>query len=100
MPPGRLLLHVWELHTATGPKAAASGFHSGEETRIILEPVLEPVVLTFEPDQDTCRLPVTGDEYLFLLGESKEARQVVLHFGECRPFHDFSPTFRSHASAS
>src|SRR2546426_12072671 len=96
--PGRLLLHVSKLHTATGPNAAACGFHSGQETRIILETVLEPVVLTLEPDQDTRRLPMAGNEHLFLLRESEKARQGVPHFREGRPFHLLLPSFSSHPS--
>ena len=40
---------------------------------MVLQAVVEPVLIAFEPDEDTGRLSVPRDEDLFGLGQVKES---------------------------
>jgi hypothetical protein len=43
--------------------------------------VVEPVILSTEPDQDAGRPTMASDDDLFGLGDPEVARQVILHLG-------------------
>ncbi len=46
---------------------------------MILQPVLKPVILGLEPDQDSRRPSMTRDQDLLLRSKPKVARKVILH---------------------
>jgi len=46
---------------------------------MVLQPVVEPVLLTLEADQHARRLPVPRDEDFLGLRQTQKSRQVVLH---------------------
>src|SRR5207244_13657443 len=65
-----------------------------------LEPVDDPFVLRREPDEDTCRLPVAGDDHLPVLGFPQVPGEVVLDLREGNLLHSGFPNRASHDSAS
>src|SRR5256885_4140193 len=60
-------LHVLQANALSCTQTLPGLFDAREEACVILEPVVEPVVLRREPDEDTCRLPVAGDDHLPVL---------------------------------
>src|SRR5207302_1199919 len=71
-----------------------------KETCVILKPVVEPVVLRREPDEDPCRLSVTGDDYLPVLGFPQVPGEVVLDLRQRNLLHSGFPNRASHDSTS
>ena len=57
---------------------------------MVLQPVVEPVVLAFEPDQHTSWFPMPSDEDFLGLGQTQEAREIVLNLSQCRSAHSAS----------
>jgi hypothetical protein len=62
------LFKVFDSDTVPRLETAPCGFDAAQESRVILEPVFEPVVFRLEPDQDARRLAMPGDDDLLLLG--------------------------------
>src|SRR3989442_12548492 len=57
-------LHILQANALPCAQALPGFLDAREETCVILEPVVEPVVLRREPDEDPCRLPVAGGDHL------------------------------------
>jgi hypothetical protein len=91
---------VFELHTTPGTQAGASPFDPCKESRIVFQPVIEPVVLRTEADQHTGGLAVAGNDDLLILGLAQKAREIVFHLGQRNLFHARSPNCASHDSLS
>lgn len=53
-----------------------------EEGRMVLEPVLEPVFLIPEANQDPRRLAVACNHDLAFGSHAQKAREVILHCGQ------------------
>jgi len=49
-----------------------------EKLRMMLQPVLDPILLGTESDQNTRGLPVPRDQDLLVLGQAKVPREIVL----------------------
>jgi hypothetical protein len=52
---------------------------------MILEPVLKPIVLSLEPDQDARRPTVTGDQNFPICSQLEVAREVILYLCQGDP---------------
>jgi hypothetical protein len=78
---------ILEWDAATAPERFSRLCDSPQELGMVLQSIVEPVVLTFEADQHTGRLPVPRDENLLGLGQAQESRQVVLDLSQRRPAH-------------
>jgi dienelactone hydrolase len=79
---------------------AGTGFgDAGQEPRVVLEAVLEPVVLRREAHEHSDRLPVPRDHHLLLAGELDVLRQLVFHDRQWHLDHSPPPYRRSHAEA-
>src|SRR5256885_5542590 len=95
-----IALKVFQPDAAPGAQALARLRDATKETRIILQPVIEPVVLRGEADQHAGRLAVTGDDDVLLLSLAQEMRKIVLHRGQRDFLHAGLPNWASHESAS
>src|SRR5216117_2628396 len=58
---------------------------SAEELGMVLQPVLEPVLLALEPDQDARRPSVASDQDLPPRGKLEVSREVILHLCQRDP---------------
>ena len=54
-------IDIFEPNAATCMQALTRLLDSTQKSRIIFEPVVEPIILGFEPDQHACWLPVARD---------------------------------------
>src|SRR6267143_659181 len=93
-------LHVLQANALSCTKTLPGLFDARAEACVILEPVVEPVVLRREPDEDTCRLPVAGDDHLPVLGFPQLPGEVVRDLREGNLLHSGFPNRASHDSAS
>src|SRR5437899_547416 len=76
------LLDVFQFHAAARAQTFARRFDTLQETRIVLQSEVEPVVLGLEANQDAGWLAVTGDHDLLFLCLSEKFRQIILYLGE------------------
>ena len=90
-------VQILDSDTAAGLNARAGAGDSGEKPWIMLEPVIEPVVLTGKANEDARRTTVTCDNNLLGCCLAEEARQVVFDFGEGDLFHSGIPCCSSHS---
>ncbi len=67
---GRLLGNLLQRHAPAGPEALPCSLDAPQESWIALQPILEPVVLRLEPDQDSGRLTMAGDDDLLAFRQS------------------------------
>lgn len=77
--PGHLPRDILQPYTLTSPNSGASLLDSPQELRVILEPVLEPVILRAKPDQHSSGTAMTRDDDLLICGELQVARKIILH---------------------
>ena len=49
---------------------------------MMFQAVIEPVIIGFEADQDTGWPAMSRDDDLLRLGETQEARKVILHLSQ------------------
>src|SRR4051812_43384023 len=95
--PRRLaVLEIFQPNTASGPDAFAGLLDAAEEARVILQPVIEPVVFRGEPDQHAGGLAMTRDDDVAFLGFAQEMREVVLHLGQRDFLHAGLANWASH----
>ena len=66
----------------------------------MLETVIEPVFLRFEPDQHASWLAMARDDDLLRLGLAKIAGQIILDLREGNFLHSGLPNCASHDGAS
>src|SRR6266446_1494758 len=66
-------LQIFESDSATAPESLSRPCDSPHEVGMVLQAVVEPVFLAFEPDEDTGRLSVPRDEDLFGRGQAEES---------------------------
>jgi hypothetical protein len=97
---GDWLLHILQADTTSGAQARPSSLDTREEARIVLEPVVEPVVLRCKADEDSGRLPVAGDHDFPFLGFPEMPGEVVLDLGKRNFLHSGLPNRASHDAAS
>lgn len=72
--PGRgKVVHILQGDPLAGPQRGASGHHSGEKIRMVLQAIVQPVLLGGEPDQDAGRPAMPSDDDLLLGGHPKVA---------------------------
>ena len=74
-------VNIVELRAAAGAQAGAGLFDARKKARVVYEPVIEPVVLRAEPDQQAGRLAVPRDDDLFRLSRTQIAREIVFYLG-------------------
>src|SRR5207244_2889995 len=91
-------LHSVQANALPCAQALPGFLDARKETCVILKPVVEPVVLRREPDEDPCRLSVTGDDYLPVLGFSQVPGEVVLDLRQRNLLHSGFPNRASHDS--
>jgi hypothetical protein len=75
---------ILERNAAPAPECCAGFGDSAKELRVVLQPVVEPVVFCSESDQDARRLSVPRDDDLLSLGQAQESRQVILDLSQRR----------------
>ena len=63
-PPAHLPRQILQASSKPGSDCCPRLLDPAQELRVVLEPVLEPVILGFETDQNTRRTPMTGDQNL------------------------------------
>src|SRR5213593_3786055 len=78
---------ILESNTTTAPQRFSGRRYSPQELRMVLQPIVEPVVLALEADQHASRLPVPGDEDFLGFSQAQESRQVVLDLSQRRLAH-------------
>lgn len=61
-----------------GAKSGSGLLDATEELRMMLEPILEPILFRPEPDQDAGRAAVPCDHDFFVDGEPEVFGQVIL----------------------
>src|SRR6266478_5385272 len=93
-------LHILQANALPCAQARPGFLDARKETCIILKPVVEPVVLRREPDEDACRLSVTGDDHLAVLGFPQVPGEVVLDLRQRNFLHSGLPNRASDDSAS
>src|SRR5213593_3926777 len=86
---------ILESNTTTAPQRFSGRRYSPQELRMVLQPIVEPVVLAFEADQHARRLPVSGDENLLGFSQTQESRQIVFDFSQRRLAHPASRARRA-----
>ena len=72
-----------EPDPAAGRQISTRLTYPAKESGIVLEPVLKPVILVLESDQNTGWLTVPRDDDFLDLGKPQVPREVVLDLGEC-----------------
>src|SRR3989441_3836521 len=93
-------LHILQANALPCAQALPGFLDARKETCVILKPVVEPVVLRREPDEDPCRLSVTGDDHLPVLRFPQVPGEVVLDLRQRNLLHSGFPNRTSHDSAS
>jgi hypothetical protein len=78
---------VFQLNSTSCPQTVARALDSPQKLRIVLKPVVEPVILRFETNQHTRWLATARDYDLLRLSLAKIARQIVLDLGQRNFFH-------------
>src|SRR5437868_2030646 len=96
----RTLLQVLQPHASPGPETRARSFDASQEPRIVLQPIVEPVVLGLEADQHARRPAVARNDDLAVLRLAEELREIVFHLGQRHFLHSSFPNCLSHDSAS
>jgi hypothetical protein len=71
-------LDVFEPDASALPQALPCGLDPGQESRVVFQTVIKPVVFGFEANEHPGRSAVPGDEHFFLFGGPKKAGQIVL----------------------
>src|SRR3990172_10606792 len=94
------MLKVLELDSATRAQAGTSAFDAREETRIVLQSKVEPIVLRFKPNQYPGGFAVSGNDDLLFLRFLQITREIVLDFGKWDFFHSGFAKCASHDAAS
>ena len=82
---------IFQADSAPCLQFVAGLLDSAQKSRIVFEPIIEPVLLRFEINQDPGRLAVTCDNDLLRLGLAKIPRQIVL---DLRNGTSFTPALR------
>src|SRR5690348_5628411 len=88
------------MDAAAGADAGPRFLDAPQETWVVFEPVVEPVVLGFEADQHAGRLTVTRDDDLLFFGLAQKMREIVFDLGQRDFLHSGLPNRVSHVSAS
>ena len=91
---------VFEPRPAPRSETLARLIYALQESRIVLEPILEPIVFRSETDEYSSRLAVTRNDDFLTFCLAEVARQIVFDFGERNLLHSGFPNCASHASAS
>ncbi|MEH2521382.1 hypothetical protein V1279_006955 [Bradyrhizobium sp. AZCC 1610] len=94
------LFDVFEPDAKSSAQAAARLFDAAQEAWVMFETVFEPVILRFKADEHACRFTMTGYDDFLGRRLAKEARQIVLDFGQGDFLHAGFPNCASHNSAS
>ncbi len=78
----RSAVEVFESRSATLAKGFSSCGDPREKLRMILEPILEPIFLGTEANQNPGWFAVARNDDFGPLRQAKVPRQVVFHFGQ------------------
>src|ERR1043166_1207281 len=73
-------LHVFQFYAAPCTQARSCRLNPIQESWIVLQAIIEPIVLRFTADEPAGRLTMRGNHNFLLLRLAKKARQIVLHF--------------------
>src|SRR4051794_28383707 len=65
---------VLQPDTTSGAQALLCLFDAAQKTRVVFEPIFEPVLLRLESNRHACRFSVTRDDDLLRLSLTKIAR--------------------------
>src|SRR5262249_3399891 len=102
-PEGRTTLlrfDIFQTSSTSRLKAFARALDPSQETRIVLEPIFEPIILRLKADQHAGRFAVASDDDVLLLRFAQEAGQIVFDLGQWTLFPSRLPNCASHDSAS
>src|SRR5258708_6455133 len=91
---------IFQARATPCPQTFARFLNPPQKTRIVFQPIFEPVVLPFEPDQHASRLTVPRNNDVPLCRFSHQIRQVVLYLGHRNFPHPGFPNRASHVAAS
>ena len=91
---------VLEPRPAPRAKTFARLIYAPQESWIVLEPILEPIVFRSKTDEYSSRLAMTSDNDFLTFRLAEVTRQVVFDFGERNLLHSGFPNCANHASAS
>src|SRR5215472_9742872 len=98
--PSSCFLLLVNLHAMPGSQIFPRPFDPLQETWVVFQLIIEPVVFGLEADQHSGRLPVAGDDDLALSSLAQIAREVALELGQ-RNLPHWGLAYRaSHGSAS
>jgi len=70
------------VSSSSGTEISATNFDSPPEARVIFEAPVQPVVLRFEADPHSGRIPMPGDHHFVFRGEVHGLREVILAPGQ------------------
>ena len=87
MPLGYWPVSSWQ-RTA---QALARTLDAAQKPRVIFELIVEPVILGREPDQQSGRFSLAGNDDLLTLGFAQKPGEIVLDFGYRNLPHTGSP---------
>lgn len=77
--------NVLKTRARPGPKRLPGLLDAPEELGMVLKPVLEPVLLRLEPDQDPCRAAMPRDQDLLIRSQFEIPGEVILHLCQSHP---------------
>lgn len=76
---------VLQTRSETSPDRCACLPNPAQKLGMILQPVLEPVILSLEADQHARRPPVASDQDLLLRCELQVPREIILYLCQSHP---------------
>ena len=91
---------VFEFDSFAAAQAGPRLLNPLEETRIVLDLVIEPIILRGEAHQHAGRPAVPRNDNFFLLRHPEVLRQIILYFRQRRFLQRFHRAFRAIASSS
>jgi len=75
-----LVNYIFDSYPLPLAQALPSRGDSPQETGIVLEAIIEPVLFGFKSDQHSGRFPMSHDDDLLLFCKTEEFRQLIFDF--------------------
>lgn len=61
---------IFKPYPTSGSETSSGLLDALEKSRVVLQPIIEPFILGFKPDQHACRFSVPRDHDFFFFSES------------------------------
>lgn len=71
-PVQRLISHILDPDSSPGSQADTSSFYTAQESRVVFESIVEPVILRFKSDENSRRLAASSYYNLLFLRKSEK----------------------------